>query len=139
MHVDGGVKAPILVSRFMLDAARRYGAGRPLDVQVYALVNGKLSLQTDGPSVRPNVASIAASSLRSLYDTATARTLEQAYVDARQADAAFRLAYVPDDFRLAATSMAFDESDMARLYRLGEALARSGGFWKSRPPGVEPL
>ncbi len=101
-------------------------------------MNSKLGTQLGGSPVRPRIPSIAASSLRSLYDTASARTIEQAYTDALNARAQFRLAYVPGDFPLIASSMAFNQTDMQRLYGWGEQLGRSGEHWIDRPPGMPP-
>jgi predicted acylesterase/phospholipase RssA len=137
MHVDGGLKAPILVESFMFEAARRLSSG-PLNIEVWALVNDKLLLQSEGNPTRPNLAAIATSSLRALYHTATMRALEQVYVDTRRADAAFWLAHIPDEFQLSGSAMAFDNDDMQRLYGLGETLARSNDLWERHPPAVEP-
>jgi len=139
MHVDGGVKAPILVRTFMLEAARKEHRRRPLDLKVYAIVNGKIQLTADHEPVKPNLSSIASSSIRSLYDTVTYKTLYQVYVSVRRAKGQFKLTYVPDDTELAGSSMSFERADMRKLFELGYRRSRDGSAWQAEPPRLEPL
>lgn len=139
MHVDGGVKAPILVRTFMLEEARKEHARKPLDLKVYAVVNGKIRLTADHGPVHPTLPSIAASSIRSLFDTVTYKTLYQVYVSVRRARGEFHLTYVPDDLELSGTSMSFERSDMRKLFELGYNRGRDGSAWQTEPPRLEPL
>ncbi len=139
MHVDGGVKAPILVRTFMLETARKERARRHLDLKVYAVVNGKIRLTADHGPVNPNLSSIAASSIRSLFDTVTYKTLYQVYVSVRRARGDFRLTYVPDEIELSGTAMSFERDDMRKLFDLGYQRGRDGSAWHDEPPRLEPL
>jgi predicted acylesterase/phospholipase RssA len=130
MHVDGGLKAPMLFEPFMLDEARRFGGKRQPDIKVYTILNSKRTPDT-GSAVEPDIPAIAAASLRSLYDTAVARTIHQAAEDSRKSGALFRLAAIPADLPLAGSSMSFNPTDMRTLYGVGETLARSGRLWDS--------
>ncbi len=139
MHVDGGVKAPVLVRNFMLEVPKRASPKRPVDLQVYVVINNKISLTHHGKPVEPNIASIARSSIRTLYETAIYKTLYQSYVTTRQARGKFRLSYVPDELQLEGNSLSFKGQDMQRLFDLGASRMREGTAWVPEPPRLEAL
>lgn len=139
MHVDGSVKSPILVRTFMLEAALREHRKRPLDLKVYTVVNGKILLNEKHDPVGPNLASIAASSIRTLYSTVTYKSLYQVYVSVRRAKGEFQLTYIPDDVELDSTAMSFDQADMRKLFELGKSRVLDDSAWQKEPPRLEPL
>jgi hypothetical protein len=129
MHVDGGVKAPILLRSFMVDsrAKRR---------NVWLLVNGKLRLQDADAAVKPEVLDITRKSITELLRGLLYKTIYQAYVTTRQSKAGFHLTSIPDDAPNLGDGLTFDPAAMSQLYELGRGLGRSG-TWASEPPRLE--
>lgn len=131
MHVDGGIKAPILLRSFMV--------GNPKQKRtVYVLVNGKLSLLAGAPPVGPNFKDISLRSISELMRGLFYKTIYQAYVTTRHAGGQFRLAYLPDDVPTG-DPFKFEKREMRRLYEIGRRMGREPHTWKSEPPRLEDL
>jgi predicted acylesterase/phospholipase RssA len=130
MHVDGGIKAPLLLRTFMLKqpANRRH---------VYVIVNGQLRLASADKAVKPEVVDISRKSIEELLRGLLHRTAYQAYVMARQSKASFSLIAIPDSARAAPNGLAFDPDIMKRLFEIGRSFGRSGTGWSSEPPRLE--
>jgi predicted acylesterase/phospholipase RssA len=133
MHVDGGVKAPILLRSFMVE-------GKQKAKTVYMLVNGKLSLKTpaSGP-VPATVVGISKRSISELMRGLTYKTIYQGYVTARRARSDFRILNVPDDAADIEDPLRFRPKEMRRLFDVGRALGRDPSSWQKEPPRLEPL
>lgn len=132
MHVDGGIKAPLLLRAFMLKqpAASRH---------VHVIINGQMRLATADKAVKPEVLDISRKSIEELLRGLLHRTLYQAYVTTRQANASFALISIPEQVRAAPDGLDFDPDIMKRLFEVGRSFGRSGGGWTSEPPRLEDL
>lgn len=132
MHVDGGVKAPVLLRAFMLHqpATKR---------NVYVIVNSQMKLLNADKAVEPEVLDISRKSITELLRGLLHRTVYQAYVTARQARASFSLISIPDRAPAAVDGLTFDPNVMKRQFEIGRDFGRSGGGWMSEPPRLEDL
>lgn len=130
MHVDGGVKAPILLRGFMLQRPARAR-------NVYMLVNGGMRLTSEHASVSSSVMSIAKKSISEMLRGLLYKTVYQAYVVTRQSRATFNLGYVPDDVPETKNPLEFDPAEMRTLFEAGREAARRPNFWKHEPPRLE--
>lgn len=131
MHVDGGIKAPILLRTFMVGNPKKKRT-------VYVLVNGSLTLRAGAPAVGPNFKDIALRSISELSRGLFYKTVYQSYVVTKHAGGDFRIAYVNDDVPLG-DPFKFVAKDMRRLYSLGHAMGGAGNGWKAEPPRLEQL
>ncbi|MEJ1156869.1 patatin-like phospholipase family protein [Prosthecomicrobium sp. N25] len=129
MHVDGGVKAPILLRSFMVDSRARHR-------NVWVLVNGKLKLQDADAAVKPEVLDITRKSITELLRGLLYKTIYQAYVTTRQSKAGFHLMAIPDDAPTLGDGLTFDPAAMSRLYEAGRQIGRAG-TWANEPPRLE--
>jgi predicted acylesterase/phospholipase RssA len=133
MHVDGGVKAPILLRSFMVEGPQKRKS-------IYMLVNGKLSLKA--PTTEPVQATVLEISKRSILELMrglTYKTIYQAYVTTRQARSDFRILYVPDDVHDIEDGLRFDPKEMKRLFDVGVDIGRQPASWQNEPPRLEAL
>jgi predicted acylesterase/phospholipase RssA len=130
MHVDGGVKSPILLRSFMLGqpAVRR---------NVYLIVNSQLKLLNADKAVEPEVLDISKKSIAELLRGLLYRTVYQAYVTSRQAKASFRLISIPDSAPAAKDGLTFEPEVMKRQFEIGRDFGRSGAGWMSEPPRLD--
>ncbi len=131
MHVDGGVKAPILLRSFMVGSKKRKRT-------VYVLVNGKLSLAAGAPPVDANFKDISLRSISELMRGLYYKTIYQGYVTTKNAGSRFRIAYLPDDVATG-SPMEFDQKEMRRLFKVGHRMGGDPKSWESEPPRLEPL
>jgi predicted acylesterase/phospholipase RssA len=133
MHVDGGVKAPILLRSFMVEGAQTKKT-------VYMLVNGKLSLKTPSEApVQATVLDISKRSIAELMRGLTYKTIYQAYVTTRQARGQFRVLFVPDDEPDIDDALRFRPKEMKRLFDLGRRIGGQPASWQNEPPRLEAL
>ncbi len=132
MHVDGAVKAPVLLRAFMLKqpAAKR---------NVYVIVNSQMKLQNADKAVEPEVLDISRKSIAELLRGLLQRTVYQAYVTAKQSEAAFNLISIPDNAPAAKDGLTFEPEVMKRQFEIGRDFGRAGGGWMSEPPRLEDL
>jgi predicted acylesterase/phospholipase RssA len=132
MHVDGGVKAPVLLRAFMLKqpAARR---------NVYVIVNSQMKLQNADKAVAPEVLDISRKSIAELLRGLLQRTVYQTYVTARQSEANFNLISIPDHAPAAKDGLTFEPEVMKRQFEMGRDFGRAGAGWMSEPPRLEDL
>jgi predicted acylesterase/phospholipase RssA len=132
MHVDGGVKAPVLLRAFMLKqpAVKR---------NVYVIVNSQMKLLNADEAVEPEVLDISRKSITELLRGLLQRTVYQAYVTARQSKATFNLISIPDHAPSAKDGLTFEPEVMRRQFEIGRGFGRAGGGWMSEPPRLEDL
>ena len=130
MHVDGGVKAPLLLRSFMLKQPAK-------TKHVYLVVNGHMKLVDADNAVKPEVLDISRKSIEELLDGLLSRTVYQSYVTAKRANADFRLIYMPDNAPEPENALAFDPEVMRRQFELGNEFGRSGTGWITEPPRID--
>jgi predicted acylesterase/phospholipase RssA len=132
MHVDGGVKAPILLRSFMVKS-------RAKRKNVYVLVNGKISLAPGSSPVSPTLKNISQRSISELLRGLLYKTTYQTYVTTKQGGAHFSMIYVPDTEHEIEDALRFNSKEMQRLCALGERMGSDLSNWKNEPPRLEPL
>src|SRR5690606_29708960 len=134
MHVDGGVKAPVLLRTFMLNGPYKRK-------NVYVLVNGSLRLRSSDQAgaVTANLTGIAKRSITELLRGLMYKQIYQIYVTVQRAGANFHLTYIPDDVEETKDPLNFQPEEMKKLFEAGRALARSGRVWQPEPPRLENL
>ena len=110
MHVDGAVKASVLVRSFMLEGTFR-------KKNVYVVVNGSMKLRSSQGAVRASVAGIAKQSITELLRGLSYKTVYQAYVSVRRSGASFNIAYIPDDGPETADPLRFRSRGNAQALR----------------------
>jgi predicted acylesterase/phospholipase RssA len=130
MHVDGGVKAPVLLRSFMLKQPAKKR-------NVYIVVNGHMKLVDADSAVKPEVMDISRNAIEELLRGLLARTVYQGYVTAKQANAGFRLIYMPDNAPAPENALVFDPEIMRRQFELGREFGRSGTGWITEPPRID--
>lgn len=132
MHVDGGVKAPVLLRSFMLNGPYKRK-------NVYVLVNGSLRLRSSNHAgaVNANLTSIAKRSITELLRGLMYKQIYQIYVTVQRSGANFHLAYIPDDVEETKDPLNFQPEEMKQLFEAGRQLARVGRYWQSEPPRLE--
>jgi predicted patatin/cPLA2 family phospholipase len=133
MHVDGGVKAPILLRSFMVEGSQQKKT-------VYMLVNGKLSLGAgESEPVQATVLGISRRSISELMRGLTYKTIYQGYVTTRQARGQFRILHVPDDVKDIEDPLRFRPEEMRRLFEIGRGIGANPSNWLPEPPRLENL
>ena len=131
MHVDGGIKAPILLRSFMVGGPR-------LHRTIYVLVNGKISLLAGAPPVAPKFKDISLRAISELSRGLYYKTIYQSYVTTRNAGGRFRIMYLPDNVP-AGEVMRFKTNEMRKLFEVGRRMGRDMKNWKREPPRLEKL
>jgi predicted acylesterase/phospholipase RssA len=130
-HVDGGVKAPVLVSGFMFPP----GKGKK---ELYLIVNGNTTRQNAVKPVDGTLADIAKKSIAELMRGLQAETVYKDYALARNVGAHFRMTSIPDSIEPAQESLNFDNARMRKLYAAGfEDGLKSPKQWLTAPPNTE--
>lgn len=132
MHVDGGVKAPVLIRSFMFaHPARRR--------TLYVIMNGQMKLAERDEAVSPEVTGITQKAIQELMRGLTYKTLYQGYVTARHAKADFHMIAIPDDVSATKDALEFDPQEMGGLFEAGKKLGRAGKGWLKEPPRLHDL
>jgi predicted patatin/cPLA2 family phospholipase len=129
MHVDGGVKAPILLRDFML-------AGKYRTKRVHLIVNNCICLRNIKKPVDLQFKEITIKSIDEMMRTFLYRALETSYIMTRNAGAQYHLRYIPDEVTLA-DFLQFDPAVMRELYEIGRAEGRMPSSWHSAPPRMQ--
>ncbi len=132
MHVDGGVKAPILIRSFMFDTLAS-------EQSLYVIMNGQMKLTDEAEAVSPDVGSIARKAIQELLRGLTYKTLYQGYVTARNAGANFYMITIPDNISATRDALEFDPQEMRQLFEEGKKLGRSSKSWMKEPPRLDDL
>ena len=131
-HVDGGVKAPVLIRSFMfrIPAQQR---------RLHVIVNGQLSLLNAGEAVKADVGDIARKSITELLRGLLYKTLYQGYATSQNAGADFRMIAIPDRLPPTKDALKFDPARMQMLFEAGRKLGGDGSGWRNEPPRLEKL
>lgn len=131
MHVDGAVRAPLLLQGFMFPPGVE-GA------RVWVIVNTHLGHGSEHEAVKPRVADIAVRASTEIYRTLTEYDVFQAYFMARRAGAQFNLAALPEDTPINEESLSIKMEDMEALYESGVMVGLKSG-WIHEPPNLDPM
>ncbi|MEL6948290.1 MAG: hypothetical protein AAFO73_11740, partial [Pseudomonadota bacterium] len=126
-HVDGAVKAPVLLADFIF---KRPAKKREL----YIIINGTLAQENSFKAVAPNLKDIASMSVSGLLNELTQQVVYRGYVRAKNSGTAFYITAIPDSVPIASDALAFDQKRLRMLYRLGEASVQRSDFWWRSPP-----
>ncbi len=100
---------------------------------LYVLENGHL--HADWNPVEPKLFDIALRSQAALMSSASQGDVFRLFLAACRDGLDFRLAYIPDEFKLEPNEP-FDSDYMAALFEHGYDLARDGMRWRTAPPGL---
>ncbi len=131
-HVDGGVKAPILVAGYMFPDTKK------VRKELYMVVNGNTTKLNASEPVKPTLASIAQKSIVEMMRVLQDDSVFRDYVLARNVGAKFHLTQIPDSIPLSNEGLDFDAKRMRLLYDAGFADGAKGpGQWLSEPPKVD--
>lgn len=132
MHVDGGVKAPVLIRSFMFNTKAR-------KTSLYVIVNGQLRLLNAEKAVEPGVVDISRKAISELVRGLLYQSIYRGYVIADNAGADFNLIYIPDKYPVTEDALEFDPVAMRRMFSIGYELGRSGKGWRKDPPRLDKL
>ncbi|MEM7301267.1 MAG: patatin-like phospholipase family protein [Pseudomonadota bacterium] len=125
-HVDGGVKAPVLLSDFLFRSPAKKR-------ELYVIINDQLRLRSEHTAVKGELADIARKSIFELMRELLYNTVYQGYVRSRNSGTTFGLLAIPDSFPASTKSLDFDPKRMRALFSLGQKLGRSRSFSKEPP------
>ncbi len=129
-HVDGGVKAPVLVAGFMFPENRK-------PKELYLVINGSTARQNSGKPVKANLADIAKKSILELMRELQDEQIFRDYVLARNVRAKFHLTAIPDAIGPSQESLDFNIERMRKLFAAGQAEGLKGPkSWQSDPPNT---
>lgn len=129
-HVDGGIKAPVLLGDFLYRTPARKR-------DIYVIINGSLALRDAYSAVQPNLRSIASKAVSGLTRELTQQTVYRGYVRAQNTGANFHLAAIPDDVPPLQDPLEFNQEHLTLLYETGERQVQQPGFWLSSPPNIK--
>jgi predicted acylesterase/phospholipase RssA len=129
-HVDGAIKAPVLLNEFLFHVKARR---RDLDV----IVNGSLVEEDAFRPVEPNIRDIAAKSVSGLTRELLQQTVYHGYVRAQNSGTGFFLKAIPDDIVPLESALDFNQSQLRLLYETGERAAQRADFWWRSPPTLK--
>lgn len=129
-HVDGAIKAPVLLPDFVYRLPVR-------NRHVYVIVNGSLNQRDAYRAVQPNISNIAAKSVGSLTRELTQQTVFRGYTRAVNTGSKFHLTSIPDTIPPLQEPVEFNKKHLNLLYSEGERLVRQPGFWRSTPPNLK--
>ncbi|MFD0917325.1 patatin-like phospholipase family protein [Pseudahrensia aquimaris] len=128
-HVDGGVKAPVLLADFLFRVPQK-------NKNLYVIVNDSLSADDPVEPIDGNLASIARKSISTLTRQLLIQTVYRGYARASNSGTKFHLASVPDSLGQGNTSLEFNREQMRKLYEAGRQQALAPSPWLSRPPNI---
>lgn len=129
-HVDGGVKAPILVEGYMFPETKQPKA-------LYMVVNGNTTRLNSSVPVSAKLTDIAQKSIVELMRQLQDETVYRDFVLANNVGAQFYITQIPDSIPLATEGLNFDTKRMNQLFQAGlqDGLKGPGG-WLREPPTV---
>ncbi len=129
-HVDGGVKAPVLVSGFMFPEKKQAK-------NLFMVINGNTQRTNASKPIDGSLADIAKKSIVELMRDSQEDTIFRSFVIARNVGADFKLTAIPDSIPPALESLNFDQKRMRQLFDAGvvEGLKGPQG-WETEPPHV---
>ncbi|OGR31571.1 MAG: hypothetical protein A2139_13895 [Desulfobacca sp. RBG_16_60_12] len=139
MHVDGGVKAEVMLygeAISFFTASKKLGSLMPdRPRKLYIIRNAQVSPEYE--SIKPHIWAIGPRAMSSLTKYQGVGDLYRIYVLAQRDGIDYNLAFIPVDFHPKRNSE-FDTKYMNQELELAYNLARSGYRWSKYPPGFEP-
>jgi hypothetical protein len=133
LHVDGGGASQVFLFPTGVDWDH---VMKMLEVKdrpnVYVIRNAQINPQY--MEVEPGLSNIAERSIDSLIRTQGIGDIYRIYLETKQDDLSFHLAYIPDDFD-EKSKEPFDKEYMGKLFDFGYRLAKDGYPWLKYPPG----
>jgi hypothetical protein len=134
MHVDGGASAQVYLFPSALGSTTRdKGLWLERKRTAYTIRNSRLD--PDWAQIERNTLSIVGRAISSLIQTQGVGDLYQIYLNAKQNEMDFNLAFIGEDFDVEHKED-FDTEYMRALFDYAYQLAREGYSWQKRPPGL---
>ena len=140
MHVDGGVKAEVMLYEAALNLftskkkLRSLIPDRPR--KLYIIRNAQVYPEYE--SIKPYIGDIGTRAISSLTKFQGVGDLYRIYVLAQRDGIDYNLAFIPKDFHPKRASE-FDTKYMNEEFEMAYKEAHSGYKWHKYPPGFEPL
>ena len=125
-HVDGGVKAPILLNDFLFRSPVKKR-------KLYVIVNDNISQSDAYAAVDGSLASIARKTIATLTKELLIQTVYRGYVRAVRSGTEFYLAAVPKKLGANAQSLSFEKNFLRKLYRAGAEHGARENPWVRKP------
>ena len=129
-HVDGGVKAPVLISDFLFQTKAKKR-------ELYVIINGTLALEDAFEAVQPNIRDLAAKSVGALTSELTQQAVYRGYVRAINSGTKFNLTAIPEGVPPPKSALDFNPEYLKKIYDIGLKTAQEPDFWWGRPPTVK--
>jgi hypothetical protein len=134
MHVDGGATTSVFVPMVMSDGDpsdphRRRGSA------VYVISSGKLF--ADPSTVKQRFTSITYDAIETMLYSGSRGDINRIFDKALLCGMDFHLIAIPCDFPLNADSLAFEPSELRKLFDLGCEMGKTRNGWRETPPGAE--
>lgn len=129
-HVDGGLKAPVLLSDFLF-------RGKSDERNIYVIVNDILSERNAYAAVSPELADIARKSISTMLRQLLIQTVYRGYARSVNSNTDFHLASVPESFIGGVASLDFDPETMQMLFDAGREVVSSENPWLPEPPNIQ--
>lgn len=131
MHVDGGVMGQVFLHlpplKETLDKTNKQR------VRAYVIRNSKVVGEYS--AMTPLILPILTRTVATLVRTQGIGDLYEIYEQAKEGNAEYRLAYVPDDFKTDHHDM-FEPEAMKKMFDAAYTMAAKGYPWRDRPPDV---
>jgi len=134
MHVDGGATAQVFLFPSSLGSTIR-DKGLWIERERTAYIIRNARLDPHWASTDRRMLSIFGRALSSLIQSQGVGDLYQIYLNAKQNDMDFNLAFIGEDFDVGSRED-FDTEYMRDLFDYAYQLARGGYPWQKRPPGL---
>lgn len=131
MHVDGGVMGQVFLHLPPLN--ERSGAIKNQNVRAYIIHNSKVI--GEYTAMTPFILPILTRTVATLVRTQGIGDLYEIYEQAKEGNAQYRLAYVPDHLENDHEDM-FDPEAMKKMFDAAYSMSVKGYPWRDRPPKV---
>jgi len=139
MHVDGGIKAQVMLygeAISFFTASKKLGPLMPQRPRkLYLIRNAQVSPEYE--SIKPHIWAIGPRAIGSMTKSQGVGDLYRIYVLAQRDGIEYNIAFIPLDFHSKRASE-FDTKYMNEEFEMAYNLARSGYKWHKYPPGLEP-
>lgn len=131
MHVDGGVMGQVFLHLPPLKETSV--KTNKQKIRAYVIRNSKVSGEYS--AMTPLILPILTRTVATLVRTQGIGDLYEIYEQAKEGNAEYRLAYVPDDFKVDHHDM-FEPEAMKKMFDAAYSMAAKGYPWRDRPPEV---
>lgn len=129
-HVDGGVKAPVLVSDIMLASIEKRR-------ELYLVVNGNTARYNASKPVSGKFGDIAQKSIAELMRELMDDTVYRGYVASVNSGTKFHMTAIPDNIPIPQQGLDFDPVRMGKLFAAGRKVGQAGpAGWLNTPPRI---